>query len=144
MNESNQILNKIGRHDGMTVPEGYFADFVKQMESSLPHREIAEKPKPTLWFRIRPYVYMAAMFAGIYCMMEMFSMFKSNSGDLNMDNYPTLRATLESNAPDAEMLYEFNDYDILEDMITEGFSAEDLVMTDDSLDATVIPASYNQ
>ena len=57
---------------GMSVPEGYFDSFAKNMEARLPYREeienpqaVAEAERPrTLWQKVRPYVYMAAMFAG--------------------------------------------------------------------------------
>ena len=61
----------------MTVPEGFFEDFVAKMEAMLPERPEAEQPRRiehrTTWQRVRPYVYMAAMFAGIWCMLEMYN-----------------------------------------------------------------------
>ena len=66
---------------GMTVPEGYFADFAERMSSQLPERPEAEcvQAPPavadkSLWQKVRPYVYMAAMFAGIWLMLQMFAM----------------------------------------------------------------------
>lgn len=86
-------LDKINRHHGMTVPEGYFEEFAKRMEESLSEMPFekgeAEKPvapgQRSLWQKIRPYVYMAAMFAGIWCMMQVFD---------NVRNTPT-RTTME-------------------------------------------------
>ncbi len=67
-NEHSQILERVSRHDGMTVPEGYFADFAARMEAAIPERRVAEPPVVrSTWQKIRPYVYMAAMFAGIWC-----------------------------------------------------------------------------
>ncbi|MDE6351639.1 MAG: hypothetical protein K2K88_00645, partial [Muribaculaceae bacterium] len=75
MNNPNDILTKIGRNDGMTVPKGYFEDFISSMQQSLPE---IEQPKPEkgnpVWLKIRPSVYFSAMFAGIYCMMKLFDM----------------------------------------------------------------------
>ncbi len=39
------ILEKVNRNDGMTVPDGYFDDFAARMAASLPEREW-EKPAP--------------------------------------------------------------------------------------------------
>ena len=64
MDKKSDILTKVGKDAGFNVPEGYFADFAKKMAASLPEKQIPAKRKPTRWLRIRPYVYMAAMFAG--------------------------------------------------------------------------------
>lgn len=61
--------------NGMTVPEGYFEDFARRMMDRIP----AETPQRaeverTVWQKIRPYVYMAAMFTGIYLMLNIFSL----------------------------------------------------------------------
>ncbi|MDE6817673.1 MAG: hypothetical protein K2J09_00695 [Muribaculaceae bacterium] len=65
---------KFPKSNGMTVPEGYFDDFQRRMMANLP--EIAPAPVATRskWQITRPYVYMAAMFAGIYLMMNIFSL----------------------------------------------------------------------
>lgn len=65
---------------GMSVPDGYFDSFAERMAASLPYRpEAEESPKArksprTLWQNIRPYVYLAAMFAGVWLMLQMFAM----------------------------------------------------------------------
>jgi len=81
--EESQILKKIGKEAGFKVPDGYFEQFNQRMAEMLPEVEITEvEATPSLWMRIRPYVYMAAMFAGVWCMMEIFSHFNGTS-DLN-------------------------------------------------------------
>ena len=71
MEKKTPLLDEIGRKHGMKVPEGYFADFTEKMVERLPEREIPLPEQPTLWLRIRPWVYMAAMFAGVWLMMKM-------------------------------------------------------------------------
>ena len=52
-------------------------------------------PAPqTFWGRVRPYVYMAAMFAGIWCMFKMFTMMSNTSTDLSIDNNKILTEAL--------------------------------------------------
>lgn len=77
--EDSPILKKLGKDAGFEVPEHYFADFSKNLMDSLPEVKITEEVKPSRWMRIRPYVYMAAMFAGIWCMMKVFNGFSDNS-----------------------------------------------------------------
>lgn len=73
MKEENDILSKLGKDSGFKVPENYFADFSKKMMESLPEPVLTPQVKPSLWVRVRPYIYMAAMFAGIWCMMRIFN-----------------------------------------------------------------------
>lgn len=73
MKEDLDILSKLGKDSGFKVPENYFNDFNKKMMESLPKPNLTPQVKPSLWVRVRPYVYMAAMFAGIWCMMRVFN-----------------------------------------------------------------------
>lgn len=67
---------KFPKSNGMTVPEGYFDDFQRRMMANLPEvAPAAQTPaRRSKWQIIRPYVYMAAMFSGIYLMMNIFSL----------------------------------------------------------------------
>jgi len=134
MKQHNNILDKVNRNDGIVIPEGYIEAFTAKMETSLPIRKSPAHVKPTLWIRLKPYVYMAAMFAGIFCMMKMFDMMRSNSADLNIENYPALTATLESSDEPIEIIDDLNQYEILDDIYNEGFTAEDIFLEEDSLD----------
>ncbi len=71
--EKSDILSKIGRESGFKVPDNYFENFAKKMEEELPEHEVIPEVKPTTWTKIRPYLYMTAMFAGIWCMMWIFN-----------------------------------------------------------------------
>lgn len=89
MHKEDKLLEKVGRHTGMTVPEGYFEAFSKQMMEKLPAYPEAPRPQTlSTWQRIKPYVYMAAMFAGIWCMMKMFHMASQNASTVQLDNPP--------------------------------------------------------
>lgn len=73
MRQEDKLKEMAGTRVPYTVPEGYFKSFKDRMMSSLP--EYPEKPKHkdlTVWQRVKPYVYLAAMFAGIWCMMQIF------------------------------------------------------------------------
>lgn len=87
MKKNIDILEKVAGKTGYTVPDNYFEDVRKKImagTSDLPVQE--PQPEPSLWQRIQPYVYMAAMFAGIWCMMKIIHM--SSASDLNLDNPP--------------------------------------------------------
>ena len=126
--EDSTILTKYGKEPGFKVPENYFADFNKRMSEMLPDVEITPVDvKPTLWQRIKPLVYMAAMFAGVWCMIQVFSNF-TNSG--NLDN---VRAVAEKLQDDKSNLDDFimsgvSDYEILsyEDSVAMSNEEQDL------------------
>lgn len=137
MKNDNDILSTINRRSGMTVPEGYFDDFASRMMKQLPeHHSIdpgtdtASPDKPSLWFRIRPYVYMAAMFAGIWCMLNIFKILGSSSTDLTVDNNPIVARALSNDSfVDEYYLYDLDDNEILEDMYDMGLSPDEITDT---------------
>lgn len=111
MKEEDKIYQKFGREPGFRTPDGYFDDFIAKMHESLP--AYPEKPKvPDLsrWQRIRPYVYLAAMFCGIWCMMKIFSDVSTRvSGEsadvpesvvLAMSDHPTAEYVIETGYDD--------------------------------------------
>lgn len=134
--EKENILDKIGRKDGMTVPDGYFDDFQRRMEAMLPYNAEAESPqKPemprTFWERVRPFVYMAAMFAGVWCMVKMFSMFGPGNVDLSIENNQVLSSALS----DDTFIYEYlrddvSERELYEEMFLDSISVEDMIPAD--------------
>lgn len=73
-----------GRKTGFEVPDNYFNAVFENIKSNLPAYREPEIPRLSKWQRVKPYVYLAAMFAGIWCMMKMFHvMTESVPADLN-------------------------------------------------------------
>lgn len=98
----NKIEMKFGRDTGYRVPDGYFDDIYSRISSAkgaLPEAP-AEKPL-SRWHRMRPYIYLAAMFAGIWCMMKMFTMIQTDQNHVELDNPPAMLAEAISQ-PEAE------------------------------------------
>ena len=129
--EDPTILNKYGKDPGFKVPENYFEDFNKRMVEMLPDVEITPVDvKPTMWQRIKPLVYMAAMFAGVWCMIQVFSNF-TNSGNLD-----SVRAVAEKLQDDKSNVDDFimsgvSDYDILSYEDSVAMSNEEVTSTDE-------------
>ena len=111
--EDSTRLKKYGKDPGFKVPENYFEDFNKRMADMLPDVEITPVDvQPTMWQRLKPLVYMAAMFAGVWCMIQVFTNF-TNRGNLD-----SVRAVAEKLQDDKGNLDDFimsgvSDYDIL-------------------------------
>jgi len=70
--EETDLLKRCGTENPFTVPEGYFERFTEQLMEKLPEREAQPVPKLTLWTRVKPWVYMAAMFCGLMLSVRMF------------------------------------------------------------------------
>lgn len=129
---SNSVLDRPGHPDGMTVPEGYFEAFRRDMMASLPVNDLEQAParalqSPTRWQRMRPFVYMAAMFAGIWCMMKMFSMMQNTAGEMRFDRSPVLTAALANEEFVSDyVLDDYGEDQLLEDLYADGFSVADM------------------
>ena len=65
MNDDKRLLEKFGRKHPFTTPEGYFDDFTARIMDTLPEKETPAEPHITMWQRVKPWVYMAAMFCGL-------------------------------------------------------------------------------
>lgn len=129
MKEEKDILSKVNRSTGMTVPEGYFADFASRMKEALPEKQPEPVVVPqTKWQKMRPYVYLAAMFAGVWCMMKMFSMMlPSTPADINIESNTMLADALADEMfVEDYYLQSVDDYDIMMDMYEDGFTADDI------------------
>ena len=66
MKEEDNILKKVGTENAFHVPEGYFENFTSELMNRLPEKEklAFEQKEPTMWERVKPWAYMAAMFVG--------------------------------------------------------------------------------
>ncbi len=146
MKQEKKILDEKAPSDGMTVPEGYFADFAARMALSLEktefeeqaHQPIAIKPR-TFWERIRPYAYMAAMFAGVWCMLKMFTLMTANPDQVVPS--PTLSKALANETFVNEYVMPgIDQFDIMSQMMDEGFDLDQLDQEDA---ATAADADYD-
>lgn len=75
MKEEDNILKKIGKENAFRVPEGYFENFTSEMMNRLPEKEQPAfgAKEPTMWERIKPWTYMAAMFVGAALILRVAS-----------------------------------------------------------------------
>lgn len=75
MREEKEIKDFGTRQPGMRVPEGYFADFANRMDAlidALPEEEKPLAPKVTLWMKVKPWMYLAAMFISFVVVFRVF------------------------------------------------------------------------
>lgn len=124
------ILSRIDRHSGMTVPDGYFSEFQKRMAAELPEQSW-EKSQPkvipkSFWQKVRPYVYLAAMFMGIWCMMKMFDLMHPASR-LDIEGNPALMSAINNDDFYYDNIVDdFSDSELYDDLYDQGFDPSEL------------------
>ena len=138
MKEDKDILKTIGRNDGITVPDGYFADFSRRMAAELPERPelaamaAAHAPR-TLWGKVRPYVYMAAMFAGVWCMLKMFTTVTGSRELAPIDSNPVMAEAFGNDYFMENYVFDdVSDRDIMDEMINDGVDPDSLNLNFDT------------
>lgn len=90
MSPEEKILQKIGKKNPFTVPENYFENFTQELMDKLPAKEaVLQTEAPTLWQRVKPWLYMAAMFCGIMLSVRIFV------GEPQQEEFPISQAEAE-------------------------------------------------
>ncbi|WP_018669517.1 hypothetical protein [Bacteroides gallinarum] len=97
MKEEDNILKKIGTENAFRVPEGYFENLTSEVMNRLPEKEkpAFEKREVTMWERVKPWVYMTAMFAGAALIIRVAS----------SDPTPAATDRMAADEADTEMEY---------------------------------------
>ena len=55
------------------MPDDYFRNFTQELMNNLPEKDsILTMSEPTLWQRVKPWLYMTAMFVGIMLSVRIF------------------------------------------------------------------------
>lgn len=108
MKKKENILDSIGGKSGYKVPENYFENLSARITQQLPEREAPKPEVVTTWQKLRPYIYMAAMFAGIWLMVQVFVA-------PAVEAEKEMTATIEQEEDIEEyMLYSMDEYTVFE------------------------------
>lgn len=86
MKEDTELKKKIGKENPFKVPEGYFKNIVPEIMKQLPEAEAQESVEITMWERVKPWVYMVAMFCGLMFGLRVMMMDKPVNKEMNTDN----------------------------------------------------------
>lgn len=89
-------LDDIGNKLPFTVPENYFKQFTAQIDG-----QISVKPVPVINL-LRPWIYMAAMFVGLFLMGKVSLSVYQNNKIVNAENYEMY---VMSQVDEDEMIY---------------------------------------
>ncbi|WP_294471069.1 hypothetical protein [uncultured Bacteroides sp.] len=66
MKEEDILIKKLGKENSFKVPEGYFENLTSEVMNKLPEKEkvIFEEEHNSTWTKVKPFLYLAAMFVG--------------------------------------------------------------------------------
>lgn len=110
--EEEYIKEIIGSDAGFVVPDSYFETMREEVMAKLPaYPAPSALRERTRWEKFKPYVYLAAMFAGIWLMMQVFHNVSDRS-QLSLDNPPEMVAQ-------AIMSHDFDEFDYDEDTFAD-------------------------
>lgn len=124
MRQEDIIKEKYGTDTGFSVPEGYFEALnVKILRELPPYPEAPKVVRMSSWQRMKPYVYLAAMFAGIWLMMNVFHNVSAMDA-VSLDNPPEAIASAMMSMPEYDMNYVGDDNDfVVESDVSNHYSS---------------------
>jgi len=97
MGREDNILRKVGTSNPFRVPDHYFEDFTQELMNKLPEKEpMPLMSEPTLWQRVKPWIYMTAMFCGIMLSVRVFV------GEPQKDEFPAISQIEAENLTDED------------------------------------------
>ena len=76
-------IEDIKKSNPFRVPENYFSQFNENIMNQLPEKEPLPERKITVWDKMKPWVYMAAMFIGLFFMIKTVTNSKSGSSEVH-------------------------------------------------------------
>lgn len=152
MKTEDKLKQKFGTDTGFRVPDGYFDHVFTEIDSKLPEHPGLRKRVPlSRWQRIKPYVYLAAMFGGIWCTMKMISMMSDTKQEvISLDNPPELVAQAMETPEVVAQVYSTPSVVLIDDEDIESYSYSDNSSSassdDDDKDAPTIemPSEYTR
>lgn len=86
-------LSEIDKRNPFTVPEDYFARFNEEIMNRLPEKEIVKPKTVSMWDRAKPWVYMAAMFMGIFFTIQLLTRNAVNQQQDSVNQIATIQST---------------------------------------------------
>ena len=114
----NNKLDGLKDRQPFRVPDGYFEGLTEDIMCRLPENPVIEETKVvSLYDRVRPLLYLAAMFAGIIVIINVL---KFMPGTFGNDNSGTIVKTSSVDVVDIDEDAEFMEY--IEEMYTDKYA----------------------
>ncbi|MDR0431216.1 MAG: hypothetical protein LBH58_12165 [Tannerellaceae bacterium] len=110
MNKKINNLERLKGGDPFKVPEGYFEDFASQMMRKLPDKTYEQPKRVTMMDRVRPWVYMAAVFAGLGLFFKVIVGFDGSSDSPDGTDFVTTQYSVPATTLTSYRAEEEEDY----------------------------------
>lgn len=116
MNVEDNLMKKIGKENPFKVPDGYFEQFASSMMDKLPEKEkpSEKEEQVTTWTKLKPLLYMAAMFVGAALIIRVASSdhrsVKDNSAVSSVTDTETVSDEIIDAAIDGSMMDDYSLY----------------------------------
>ncbi|MDR1980801.1 MAG: hypothetical protein LBQ39_04160 [Tannerellaceae bacterium] len=123
--ESNNLVHMKGKNP-FTVPDGYMEGLTSRIMTRLPEKTHQEAVKVTFMDRVRPWIYMAAVFAGLGLFFKIFLATDDQGGDVKTDSL-FVQTMISSDTFSSMQAGENEEYlEYLESQYTDYILAEEL------------------
>lgn len=100
------------------VPDNYFARLNEEIMNRLPEKEIVPPQTVSLWEKVKPWVYMAAMFVGLYITIQFLTKQADNGNVASRQSVVQIQESYWSTVQVTEE--EFYEY-LEEQLVEEGY-----------------------
>lgn len=100
------------------VPDNYFARLNEEIMNHLPEKEIVPPQTVSLWEKVKPWVYMAAMFVGLYITIQFLTRQADNGNVASRQSVVQIQESYWSTVQVTEE--EFYEY-LEEQLVEEGY-----------------------
>ncbi|EGF57576.1 hypothetical protein HMPREF9446_01656 [Bacteroides fluxus YIT 12057] len=121
MKEEDKILKKVGTENPFRVPDDYFENLTSEVMSRLPEKEkpaILQK-EPTRWEKVRPWLYMTAMFIGAALIIRVASSDRTPAMDRVANDDTEMEIEYINTVLENSMMDDYSLYVYLADAETE-------------------------
>ena len=111
MTTEDNLKKKIGADNPFRVPDGYFENLTSEVMNRLPEKEkVMVERKPTTWEKVKPLLYMAAMFVGAMLLIRVASTYYTPAGNPAVEEEADEEMEYINMAMDNSMLDDYSLY----------------------------------
>ena len=114
----NKLAEIDRKRNPFKVPDNYFARLNEEIMNHLPEKEIVPPQTVSLWEKVKPWVYMAAMFVGLYITIQFLTKQADNGNVASRQSVVQIQESYWSTVQVTEE--EFYEY-LEEQLVEEGY-----------------------
>lgn len=116
MTTEDNLKKRIGSENPFRVPDSYFENLTSEVMKRLPEKEtVVTERKPTIWEKVKPLLYMAAMFVGAMLLIRVASTYYTPVGNSAVEEEVDKEMEYINMAVDNSMLDDYSLYVYLTD-----------------------------